>query len=70
MENIIMENLIKCMQETPEKTYDYICNNYWQMSKEELKDIAKELIYAINKTGEEADILEDVAEELKDGYME
>jgi 20S proteasome alpha/beta subunit len=70
MGNNAMENLIKCMQETPEKTYDFICNNYWNMSKDELKDIAKELIYAISRTGEEADILEDVAEELKDSYIE
>jgi 20S proteasome alpha/beta subunit len=70
MENNIMLNLIKCMEETPERTYDFICNNYWNMSKEELKDVAKELLYEISRTREEGDILERIAEELKDSYIE
>lgn len=69
MENSIMENLIKCMYETPERTYDYIVNNYWQMSKEELKDVCKELLYEISRTNEEADILENVAAELEDNLL-
>lgn len=28
--------------------YDYVCANYWKMSKEQLKDICKELSYAIH----------------------
>lgn len=38
----IMEGL-----KNPKHAYDFICNNYWKMSKEDLKNIAKELIYIL-----------------------
>lgn len=28
--------------------YDYIANNYWNMSKEELKDVCLEVIYSLD----------------------
>lgn len=68
MENTVMKNLIECMENTPEKTYDFIVKNYWHMSKDELKDVAKELLYSISKL-DEKEILSDVAEELKDNYL-
>ena len=31
-----------------EGVYEFIINNYWKMSKDQLKDILKELDYAVN----------------------
>lgn len=45
--------------------YDFICNYYWQLDKEDLRDIAKELLY--NYLYEEKKFsLEDFIERLKD----
>lgn len=68
-----MEELIKVLKDNPNSAYDFICNNYYKMSKEELKNITKELLYAIhdNVSKEEHDkILNDVADELADTYEE
>lgn len=75
MENTVMKNLIECMENTPEKTYDFIANNYWKMEKSELADVIKELLYAISYSvntvleSEEKEILANAAEELKDNYL-
>lgn len=47
-----MANLRKQYIEALEdgKGYDFIANNYWEFSKEELKDIILELTYAIKQT--------------------
>lgn len=68
-----MEEFIKVLKNNPNNAYDFICNNYYKMSKDELKNVAKELLYAIhsNVTKEEHDkILNDVADELADTYEE
>ena len=65
----MMEQFIDILKNDPNAAYDFICNNYYNMSKEELKNIAKELLYAIfdNATKEEHDkMLADVANELED----
>lgn len=52
---------------------DFICNNYWKMSKDEIVNITKELIYGIyaNVTKTERDaIMFDVAIELDEKYEE
>lgn len=68
-----MLELINELKNNPNGAYDFICNNYYKMSKEELKDFAKELLYAIHsnvdKTEHDA-ILTDVAEELAESYEE
>lgn len=67
MDEIMME-FVKVLKENPDHAYDFIANNYYKMSKEELASVAKELLYAIhyfNKM-EEAEILESVAVELED----
>ena len=68
-----MKEFIEVLKNNPEKAYDFICNNYYKMSKDELKDITKELLYAVysntNKV-EHNKILEDVAIELEDSYSE
>jgi hypothetical protein len=68
-----MNYLIGVLKHNPNAAYDYICNNYYKMSKDELKDFAKELLFAIHIRTTEAEhnqILADVAEELEDFYME
>ena len=62
-----MLELIKVLKNNPNGAYDFICNNYYNMSKEELKDFAKELLYAIHTNTDKAEhdkILNDVAVEL------
>lgn len=69
-----MKEFINVLKNNPNHAYDFICNNYYKMSKEELKDIAKELLYAVHSnainTEEHDEILGEVAEELADYYEE
>lgn len=63
-----MTNFIDVLKNNPNGAYDYICNEYYNMSKEELKDIIKELLYAVYDNMTEAEhnkILEDTAIELE-----
>lgn len=67
-----MKEFIDVLKTNPNGAYDYICNNYHEMSKDELKDIVKELLYAVysNVTKVEHDeILMDAATELEDFYL-
>lgn len=67
MDNV-MKNFVEVLKNNPDYAYDFICSNYWEMSKEELASIVKELLYAIhyfNKM-EEAEILESVGIELEE----
>lgn len=67
MENI-MQEFIEVLKSNPNHAYDFIANNYYKFSKEELASVAKELLYAIHyfNKAEEADILESVGLELED----
>lgn len=68
-----MLELINELKNNPNGAYDFICNNYYKMSKEELKDFAKELLYAIHSNTDKAEhdkILSDVADELAESYEE
>lgn len=68
-----MKEFIEVLENNPDDAYDFISNNYYKMSKDELKDIAKELLYAMydKMTKEEHNLaLADVAEELKSFYTE
>jgi 20S proteasome alpha/beta subunit len=68
-----MKEFIEVLESNPNGAYDFICNNYHKMSKDELKDIAKELLYAMYDKMSEAEhnrALADVAEELKSFYTE
>jgi 20S proteasome alpha/beta subunit len=68
-----MKEFIEVLENNPEKAFDFISNEYYKMSKDELKDIAKELLYAMydKMTKEEHNMaLADVAEELKSTYTE
>jgi hypothetical protein len=69
-----MTEFIEVLKNNPNEAYDFICNNYYKMSKEELKDITKELLFAIYdnviNTAEHDKILNDVATELEYVYVE
>ena len=66
-----MRYFIGVLKSNPNAAYDFICNNYYKMSKDELKDIAKELLFImhVKMTEEEHDkALGFVAEELENFY--
>lgn len=71
--DMVYADFIKCLKENPTHAYDYIANNAWAMSKGNLTDICKELIYAVieYETKREArEILGNVADELDDLWEE
>lgn len=68
-----MRYFIGVLKNNPYRAYDFICENYYKMSKEELKDIAKELLYVIHAVTNEEEhnkMLNYVAIELEDFYAE
>lgn len=67
MENT-MKKFVEVLKNNPNHAYDFIADNYWQMSKEELASITKELLYAIYyfHKEEKKEILESVGIELED----
>ena len=70
MENI-MKDFVEVLKNNPNHAYDFIANNYWKMSKEELKDITKELLYGVEEyvlKKEWKEITQNVADELEDIY--
>ena len=63
-----MNEFINVLKNNPNNAYDYIANNYYTMSKSELAQITKELLYAIyenHTTTEHDEILASVGEELE-----
>lgn len=67
MENI-MKDLIEVLKSNPNHAYDFIANNYYKFSKEELASVTKELLYAVHYFNEEQEgaILYNVGVELED----
>lgn len=60
-----MENRIGIVKAFREGTpYSYICEHYWEMSKDELTEVAKELCYELMTVSECS--LDIVADELSD----
>lgn len=67
-----MEQFINVLKSNPNYAYDFLCENYYTMTKDELKNIAKELLFAIYENTDKAEhdeILYDVATELEDCYI-
>ena len=66
------KEFIECLKNNPNHAYDCIANNAWAMSKDELTDVCKELIYAVYNYGtvERKEIFNDVSEELNDLWEE
>ena len=46
------------------RAYDFVAQNYYKMSDEELKDIALEALYAVMESND----LDSVADELRDRW--
>jgi hypothetical protein len=66
-----MKEFTEVLRNNPNQAYDYIASNYYKMSKEELTNIAKELLYAIHTNTTEAEhnkILKETANELMEQY--
>lgn len=69
----VMKEFIELLETNPDKAYDFISNEYYRMSKDDLKNITKELLYAMYDKmtkAEHNEALADVAEELKGFYTE
>lgn len=67
----VMNDFINVLKNTPNGAYDFICNHYYEMGKDDLQKVTKELLYAIHTntdTAKHNKILDDVAEELLDNY--
>lgn len=64
-----MEKFIKALEQ--DKAYDYIANNYYNYTKDELKDIILELLYGIytNDTNY-MQTYESIVEEIKERYID
>lgn len=77
MENI-MKQFIQILRNNPDKAFDFISNNSYLFSKNELVDIIKELLYSIYNdakwylitTTDYNRILENAADTLEDIYTE
>jgi len=67
-----MNEFIKAIESNT--AYEFICENGWSMSKQELTDIVKELLYGIEKCEngqiDGYEILDEVASELESLYEE
>lgn len=75
MEQTIMKEFIDCLRNNPSHAYDFIANNYHKFSKDELCNIIKEFIYAIDPVNyliesEFKQITSMVADELTEQYTE
>lgn len=74
----IMEQFVDCLKENPDHAFGFIANDYWKFTKDELKDICKELLYGIYHAESRGNILKDdskviyecTAEELEESYGE
>lgn len=65
-----MNDFIEALNEG--RAYDYIAQNYWQMSKEDLKDILLEFIYEADEStimDREFDT-DNVISEIEDRYID
>lgn len=72
-EKNLMIRFTEVLKDNPDHAYDFICQNAWKMSKDELKDIIKELLYGIHTVvlkSEHDEILQSVADELNEQYQE
>lgn len=75
-EKSMMEQFTDCLKNNPDLAFDFIANNYYKFSKDELKDICKELLYGIYQAESRGHIIKSdsefiyncVAENLDETY--
>lgn len=68
-----MEELIKVLKESPNKAFDFVAANFWRFTKEDLKQVLLELMYAVYHLSSESvhdKIMESCANSLDDIYTE
>ena len=66
-----MAQFTEVLKNNPDHAYDFIGQNYWKMSKDELTNIVKELLFGVKEyvyKQEYKDIMENVAVELDEQY--
>jgi hypothetical protein len=59
-EHYSREGLLKALNS--DRLYDYVANHYWEMDKEELKDVLLEVIYSCQKRSDIDSISESLEE--------
>jgi hypothetical protein len=59
-EHYSREGLLEALNS--DRLYDYIANHYWEMDKEELKDVLLEVIYSCQKRSDIDSISESLEE--------
>lgn len=66
------KNLLEQLKEavSNHNIYDFIANNYWQMSKEELKDIILELDFAIYSVVKNEKLKNDIYDEIDENLAD
>ena len=66
------KNLLEQLKEavSNHNIYDFIANNYWKMSKEELKDIILELDFTIYSVVKNETLKNSIYEELDENLAE
>lgn len=70
METNVIKEFMDCIKNNPNHAFDFICENYNRFSKEELKDICKELLYAISHAEDTKTILQSDREFIYDIVIE
>lgn len=77
-EKTMMEQFVDCLRNNPDHAFDFIANEHYKFSKNELGDICKELLYGIYYVESRGHILKSdskaiydcVADELEESYTE
>ena len=68
-----LSQFTEVLRNNPDHAYDFISSNYYKMSKNELANIIKELVYGVKEyvyKSEYKEIMEDVGIELDESYEE
>lgn len=68
--NKYMAELIAVLSNRPHRAYDFIANNWHQFSREEQRQIALELLYAMHVSRAPERIYFAIANELREIYEE
>ena len=69
MENSLMKQFVEILRNDHDTAFDFLADNAWKFSKDELRNISKELVYGIYMHVRDMDqnsVFETVAEELED----
>ena len=68
MENF-MKEFIEIIRYNPDVAFGFVCNNMHAMSKKDMENIIKELVFAIVESPDKEYIFDNVANELEEIMM-